>query len=335
MVLAVPEPVLLASEVLAEFLAKPLGERLKDKILGTPEERALEAVCRSAVERAMREAEHEGVSPTAIAESLDLFIRMIQQMPAEELPVLAPPPDEMATAIQRWRTAAEALGFDPDTMPASFDVVVGRLLMVLPEEFADAAERHGSPLFGRVVMANLDRLQTGLAGLASARVAALRLSAPVAKAFGDAYDTCRLTGRAFLRADLLLALLKIDGGAATACFDKLGAGQATALRQQLSRYLAGPDAASAGTFRAFDWSEQPDMAQARRIAADAQLPVVTDACVLLALLAGSSLTVAELRANLGPRFSRLRTAAAEALTGPNAVPTPRGVLGDWGRTDDH
>jgi hypothetical protein len=333
MVTGMTELVLLVAKGLAEYLAKPLGERLRDRILGTPDERALEAVCRKAVERAMQEAEREGVSATAVAESLDLFTRLLRQMPAEELPVLAPPPDEMATVVQRWRVAAGALGFDPDTMPASFDLVVGGLLVALPDEFADAGERHGSPLFGRVVLANMDRLQTGLAGLAGASVSALRLSTDVEEALGACYAACRATDRAFLRADLLLVLLKIPGGAATACFDKLGTGQAAAIRQQLSRYLAGLDPSSAGAFSSFDWSLQPEIARGRRIAANAGLPVVTDACVLLALLEGSSGTAAELRERLGPRFSRLRAAAAGALKRPDTVATPRGVLGDWGKPD--
>lgn len=335
MVIGVTELVLLAAKSLAGFLAKPLGERLRDKILGTPDERALEAVCQKAVDRAMREAEGQGVSAAAAAESLDLFTRLLRQLPASGLPVLAPLPEEMETAIQQWRTAAETLGFDPDTMPASFDVVVGRLLVALPNEFADAAERHNSPLFGRVVLANLDRLQAGLTSLTAARVSALVLSAPLVEALSAAYDVCRATGRGFLRADLLLALLNIPGGTAAACFDELGTGQAAAVREQLSRYLARLDPASAGTFRAFDWSEQPDIARARRIAADAGLPVVGDACVLLALLEGSSRTVAELRERLGPRFSRLRAAAAEALKRPENIATPRGVLGDWGLHDGH
>jgi hypothetical protein len=315
-----------AAGSLAEVLLTPVVGNVKTRLTGDSQEREVEAICRRAIEQAVRETVATDAIPKEQVElSIWLFKDLILSFPVSELAVVPSSPETLDAWLQKWRAAADAQGKDRSTWPGGFDAVVRRLIQILPNEFAKAGARSGSPVFPAVVMANLGLLRAHLSILLETQCAMVPLSAPLDLALRTAYNRCSRTDRAFSRAHLLQALLTIRGGAATAAFEAVGPGEAHEVSSQLARYISGPD--SPRPFKSFDWSQQADITEARRIAVRENIGLVTDACVLVAVLEGSSRTIGQLKERLGQkRFTRLNTAARSLLINSPPPETPGRIL---------
>jgi hypothetical protein len=327
---------------LARILVGPVGTRVGTAVLGPAQIRALEKACRAAVERAVDDVREEGATKEEADHVLGLLHALVAEVELDDLPLLPAMPHsdpaagahrETASAVARWRAAAERLGQNPDTFPTGFEHLIERLLAHIPEEVAEAAAATNSALFPGVVLTRLERLDNSLHSLGAAVHTAIEqlppLAEPLHQALDAAREVCRASQRAFVTPDLLLALLALPHGRAAACFDSTRPALAATVRAMLQRYLATTEL---GAFHPFDWAERADVRHARRCAARHRAPVVSDAHLLLGVLEGGSATARQLAEWLGADYDRLRTAATAAAR--NAQPLPAGTPGIvFGKSD--
>ncbi|MBL1104553.1 hypothetical protein JK361_08075 [Streptomyces sp. 5-8] len=336
---------------LARALLGPVGARIGRVVLGPAERRALEKACRAALERAVGDLREEGATREEADHVLGLLQRLMEEVEPEDMPLFAPlrapdpsvaaahagtggepgaPDTERTGAVLVWRQAAERAGQDPDTFPMAFDHLVERLFTHMRAEVTEAAATLGSPLFPRVVLTRLERLDTSFRALVAAVHTAaaplIPLAEPLRQALDTAREVCRTSRRAFVTPDLLLALLSIPYGRTAACFDSVRPALADTVRHMLQRYLTTTEF---GPFHPFDWAERADVQHARGQAARDGAPVVSDAHLLLGVLEGESATNLQLARWLGPDHGKLRRAALAAARGaPPAAGTPGTVFGD-------
>lgn len=310
------------------MLAGPVGTKMGERVLGPAERRAVERACRAAVERAVRDLREDGLGTEDADHLLSLLERLAEEIGSDE--VMADGSPVELDVIQRWREAATRLGQDPDTFPVAFDRLIERILVRIPEEIEEMAGASGSPLFPRLVISRLGRLDSALNALASPaqqRVLSLPpLAEPLRHELDEVRERCRMTGRALITPDILLLLLSLPFGRTAACFAAVRTGLDSTVQHMLHSYLA---TARPGPFRPFDWSERPDVLRARQLAAADDAAVVTDAHLLLGILDAGSTTSRQLVAWLGQDYDRLRSAAEAAAQGPHASPgtTPGVVFG--------
>jgi hypothetical protein len=320
------ELVSLVAGSLADVLLGPVFDEMKRRVAGSAEHREVQSICRKALERAVRGSETSGgVAEVDVSASLALFHDFLLSLPMDAFPVIAPDPADVQARLDEWRVAADADGKDRDTWPMGFDVVVRRLFAFLPEEFEAAGRRPGTAVFPTVVLENLGLLRARVGALLAGQANALPLASPLAESLEAARLRCVTADRAFSRADLLYALLAIKGGTASAALDAASPGEAAEVRNQLGRYFAGPMAPH--PFVSFDVKELPDLAEAGRIAIAEGLPRVSDACAFLAVMGGTSQTIAQLKHRLGPaRLQRAIAIATKRLGNEGPSPTPGRII---------
>ncbi|GAA3148295.1 hypothetical protein [Streptomyces echinatus] len=340
---------------LVRLLLGPVGNRLGRVVLGPAERRALEKACRTALERAVDDVREEGATREEADHVLGLLQRLVEEADPDDIPLLAPPGDpdpapahpgagaepgapvgDRSGALLIWRQAAERAGLDPDTFPMAFDHLIERLFVHIRAEVTQAAAAIDSPLFPRVVLTRLERLDTSFQALAAAvhggAAPLIPLAEPLRQALDTARDVCRTSQRAFVTPDLLLALLSVPYGRTAACFDSVRPALADTVRRMLQRYLTTTEF---GPFRPFDWAERADVQHARGQAARDMAPVVSDAHLLLGVLEGDSATNRQLAGWLGPDHDKLRGAALSAARNARSgsLGTPGIVFGGDGDGD--
>ncbi|MEV7003307.1 hypothetical protein AB0N62_37350 [Streptomyces sp. NPDC093982] len=327
---------------LARILVGPVGTRIGTAVFGPAQIRALEKACRAAVERAVDDIREEGATEEEADHILGLLHDLVAEVELDDLPLLPAVPHTdpaagahqgTAGAVARWRAAAERLGQDPDTFPTGFEHLIERLLALVPEKVAEAAVATDSALFPPVVLTRLERLDDSLQSLGTAVHTATAplppLAEPLHRALDAAREVCRASQRAFVTPDLLLALLGLPYGSATACFDSVRPALAATVREMLQRYAATTEF---GPFHPFDWAERADVQHARQFAARDRAPVVSDAHLLLGVLEGGSATSRQLAEWLGDGYDRLRTVTTAAARSAQPYPaaTPGIIFGKGG-----
>ena len=210
------------------------------------------------------------------------------------------------------------------------------MLRRIPQECARVAGQDGNALFGRLVIANLERLRGDVAVI-SGQVNNDRLSrflpieAAVLRNLEDARLKCQVADREFYTPDLLLALIEIPGGRVARCFELVQKGLGEDIRRRLRHYADSLRADAAGPYRVFDWTERPDVQRAQLLAWQAGASALSDLDLLLGVLDSSSKTRGELEVEFGPVVPRLRQAAAQMRKVDIRPATPGRILGGDGR----
>jgi hypothetical protein len=90
---------------LATALGKPLARGALNAVLGTPEQRALNKACRTAVERVVEEADATGMTDDEVKHALALVERLVQARKPDGVPVL----DVEAESIRTRAAAGQRL----------------------------------------------------------------------------------------------------------------------------------------------------------------------------------------------------------------------------------
>jgi hypothetical protein len=315
---------------LAVVLGKTVGRRIADGVLGSPEQRQLDAACAAAVGRVVENMTKAGSEDPETAHALTLVERLVQARRPDGLPVLQVEPDEVWTALQEWRSSADDIGFDLATFPLGFDAVIEGLLTAIPDECTRAARRSGSPLFNQVVISNLERLRAEVLALSpqvgDGRLARLTpIAAAVRASLDDARLNCEMTDRKFYTPDLLLGLLQTPESRVIRCFNMALPGLGEDVRQQLQHYVSALNRESAGPYIPFDWMEREEVRHAQMLAWEAGAGAVTEVHLLLGFLETESNTREQLASMVD--LERLRDCAMtlqQASPGPG---TPGAVLG--------
>ena len=323
-----PEPLSIATTVgsrLAAALARPLGAKLKDGVLGTAEERAIRKACADAVQEVVLKLSVT-MDEGQVAHVLSVLDDALEFPPAGGLPLLEGRDD--GEAVEAWRKAFFAGGGDVETLPFAFGTFVEELLLTLPVKLRTEAKRHGSPLFEHLAVTDLERLRHGAADV---RAAMVPLAAELRRALDASYAVCRATNSPYHSPHLLLALLDVRDGDIQACFDHTQPGLGDQIRDRLTRYVAGFNERTGDGFVEFAWIERDDIRHAQRLAAELESPVVTAPLLLAALLDMPSNTANQLRAWLSPeRYDELRANALAARRLSRPAATPGEVFGEPG-----
>ncbi len=232
-----------------------------DKLLGTPQQRAIHAACEAAVERAVHDVSAAGASEEDIVHALALTQRLVGLRDLVDLKAAGS--TRQRVPLAEWQQRFDELGYDPQTFPVSFEQLVDRITVYLQEELRAHARDRGSPLFGSAVLDDLDvvistvrEIARVFQGWSVARL--LPLSAAVKSALDGQRGHCEAIGRPFFTPDLLLALLTMPGRVAQ-CFDEAEPASAGRVRSQLLFYTARLPAGTAGGFVPFDWVEREDV----------------------------------------------------------------------------
>lgn len=148
---------------IAGSAAKLLGGTIRDVVLGSKEQKAVEKAVLAAIERAVAEASGQGLSPQVAAHIVSLFERLfLEQVRSDSGAVGRHDPE---SAIRYLRQDAEATGWDLETLPVEFPKVVGCIIEYIPEELRREARRPESPLYNRVTVEALSALQYQLASV--------------------------------------------------------------------------------------------------------------------------------------------------------------------------
>jgi Clp amino terminal domain, pathogenicity island component len=283
---------------MAFALAVPLQQRLKDRVVGPAEQRALEHACLDALDEAVR-ALAPDVDEADITHALSLFGEALAAGRALDLALAET--SVAGDASSTWRRAFERLGYDVDTLPIELAAFIAELQQVLPETLRRHASAPGSPLFGIVVLSDLSRLGHDLdsidARLGRGVAALIPLAAHLRSALDQARDACRVTDTPFYTPHLLLALIDAPDAIASDCLDARRPGLADDLRARLVRYVTTVEFESG--FIAFHWTEREDIRAAQRLAANVGSPAVETGLLLAAVLETPSNTQQQLRELLG------------------------------------
>jgi Clp amino terminal domain, pathogenicity island component len=330
----VPDPLTIASSIagrLAGMLVGPLVRRLRDRAIGTAEERAVERVCREAVDEVVRKLSGEcseieivhvlGLLDDALATRTDLMIPVAESLAEGGGPDV-------------WRRAFDDFGYASETLPMAFGAFVEELLTVLPARLRAAAARHDSPLFERIAVTDLGWLRQDATDLRAALVRrivapAVPLAAELEAALDSSYAACRATKTKYYTPHLLLALLDLRDGVVRMCFERVEGGLAADIRTRLAAYVSNAGHATPEPFAEFRWVERDDIGCAQRLAAEAGSPVVTSPLLLAAVLETPSGTQQQLLQLLGPqRFEELRARALAADSVAAPAVTPGNIFGE-------
>jgi hypothetical protein len=295
---------------------KPLGEKARDFVLGSPEEVATERAIRTAITRAVDEASGQGLSREMAQHVLEMLEHLfVRQYPGGSTVINASDPE---AALRYWRDAAEAAGWDLATFPLHFPVVVRYILEYIPEALRDEASKHDSPLFNQNMVTALTDLEACLDAILATSGIALSVVIPVAKPLRRKLDTAvqaaRSVDQAFVTPHLLLELIRSRESPTSHVLDYTRQGLAKEIEEILSAYLA---TARLGKFVDLDWRERPEVQAARVTAARQASPVVTEGHLLVGILETPSNTQKQLVEWLG---AELVGKAREAALGLHDVP---------------
>jgi hypothetical protein len=311
------------SGALAGQLGALLGRKAKDALLGTADQRALDAACRAAMRRAVEES---SLSREDLEHALGLLEHLVREHGSDKLPLLdtAEPPD--AATLRRWRGVAIDIGQAPETFPVSFDVLVERLLRLIPEEISRTASAPDSPLFPKVAIARLEQLGANIAALSSTMgdgglARFVPLADPLERDLAEALNNCEVAGRRFVTPNLLLAIVSAPLGQVATCLAAVRSGLAQEVLALLRRYVI---TVPVGEFVPFDWRERADVQRAQQLAWAANVPVVTHLFLFRGVLDVPSNTRNQLSEMLGQQdFVRLGDLARDRshARGPQP-PTP-------------
>jgi hypothetical protein len=316
---------------LVSALGRPLARGAVNAVLGTPEQRALNKACRTAVERVVEEAGATGMTDDEVKHALALVERLVQARQPDGVPVLDVEAESIPAAVLSWREAANDIGLDASTFPQGFDRIVEGLLRSIPDECRKAAKRPSNPLFAHVVIANLERLHAEVVAI-SQLIGDHRLTrlVPIAgdlrHALNDARLKCRMADRAFYTPDVLLALLEMPEGRVTRCFEAVRNGLGQEIDLRLRGYAAGLTRDAAGPYVDFDWTERDDVRRAQQLAWQDGASTVNDAYLLLGVLDTPSNTQRQLANLLGSDSERLRDAVLRLRKEPGRSGTPGTIL---------
>ena len=278
---------------------KPLGKKIRDIVLGPPEQAAIEKAIRTAIGRAVDEVRDQGLDQEMVQHVLLMFELLFLRQYRDNPGAITQANDDVA--LRYWRQAAEAAGCDLATFPLHFSQVVERILEYLPEILREEAAKPESPLFNRMTVTALTDLEARLTAVLEMSATALSCTVPLAeplrRTLDGALQTARATDRVFVTPDLLLALLRQPHSLTRDIFDYTRQGLATEIEDMLSSYLAS---APLARFADFDWRERGDVRAAQVVATRQGSPVVTEGHLLIGILETPSNTQRQLLAWLGP-----------------------------------
>jgi Clp amino terminal domain, pathogenicity island component len=312
---------------LAGPTVKPVGKKLRDVVLGPPEQTATEQIIRTAIGRAVDEVRDQGLDQEMVRHVLLMFEHLFMRQYRDNADAITQANNEVA--LLYWRQAAEAAGWDLATFPLHFPQVVERILEHLRVVLREEAGKPESPLFNRMTVTALTELEARVAAVletsATALARAVPLAEPLRRTLDGALHTARATDRAFFTPHLLLALLRQPDSLTGEIFNHTQRGLAKKIEDRLSAYLAGTPL---GRFADFDWRERGDVRAAQVAAVRQGSPVVTEAHLLIGILETPSNTRRQLVAWLGPELAgkakeaALRLQSAAARTGTPGVVFP-------------
>jgi len=306
----VPEPGAAATvfgRLLATMVVDPLLRRTRGRVIGAPERVRLERLCAEVLDEVVRDSVGD--------EHADHVLSVLQRaFDATEQERLA-----LDAVEDRLRVFMD-MGGDPETLPVDLDLLLGRVLTLLPERIRTDAVKPESPLFRWVTVEQLDILGKQIAK-------AVPLDPALRRRLDGARDDCRARDVRFRTPHLLLALLE-GSSAGQRCFDAVSSGMAEKLMSELKKYV---ECGSFENYAEFSWSQDPTIREARFLAMQEGVEQVSDVHVLLALLKADppSTTVADLRRTLGPeKFAELVAGVEAAPRKVRRTATPGPVLDD-------
>jgi hypothetical protein len=145
---------------LASAVFNAAAPRLKRRVIGSDEERALRKAFQAAFAASLDEIliAQDSVSPELVEPQLEQFFSDPQVSAAiAEVAVSHRRPDVESLVGQLW-----TLGLDPSTFPVDVATVIDRLTIHLTDELRKHAARHDSALFNEVALAELNTIRQQL-----------------------------------------------------------------------------------------------------------------------------------------------------------------------------
>jgi Clp amino terminal domain, pathogenicity island component len=311
---------------LLEPVLRPVGEKVRNVVLGAPEQTSADKVIHQAISRAVEDMREQGLNEEMVRHVISMLEYLF--MHQNHQGISAFDHSDEAHTIRYWRDAADAAGWDLVTFPLYFPDVVGKILEYLPDLLRDEAGTPGSPLFNRMTTADLAKIRAQLDGAIDFSKQAMTwnipISAPLLRTMNGALLAAQASDRTFVTPHLLLALLRKRGSLTSEIFESARQGLAAEITQILSHYIAG---AHLGRFAEFDWLERRDVQAAQVVAARQGVPVIIEGHLLVAILETPSNTQRQLVEWLGADLtSKTRAIALETKSNAARIGTPGKVF---------
>jgi len=312
----------------ARSAARPVGAKVRDYVLGAPEEAAISRALRAAIDAAVAPTGDRELDRDTVGHVLAMLEQLFQQQYFADAKAIDQPDRE--TALAYWHAAAEAAGWDLATFPLYFPWIVGRILDVLPEKLRIEAAKPDSPVTNYVVVSALRDLELSLTSVLYTGAAALTylipVSQPLRRTLDQAVRSARLADHAFVTPYVFLAILRAPDSLVPDILDLAHQGLAAEIGEILSRYVAQ---AKLGPFVELDWREREDVQAARLAALRHGAPVVSEAHLLIGILEAPSNTQRQLVAWFGAeRTAAVKEAARSAQGAAVRLRTPGRIFPD-------
>jgi hypothetical protein len=297
---------------LLEPVLGPVGEKVRDVMLGPPERTAADRAIHQAIGQAVTDMRGQGLDEEMVRHVISMLEYLFMRQGHQNVNAF----DQSAETykIQYWRDAANAAGWDLATFPLYFPDVVSKILEYLPDLLLREAGNPGSPLFNRMTTTALTEIKSRLTEAIhfsnQAMTWNIPISAPLLRTMNGALLAAQASDRAFVTPHLLLALLGKRSSVTSEIFESARQGLASEITGILTRYIAS---ARLGPFAEFDWLERRDVQAAQVVAARQGVPVIIEGHLLVGILETPSNTQRQLVDWLGADLaSRARAVALEA-----------------------
>lgn len=289
-----------AAKPLVAALMKPVTGAAFDAVLGSKDRRAIEKAIGRAVDRAEGDFRGDGASAEVASDLFDRVTRLVASYGPDDFTGTLRDPDPTIDRLVWWQEAAEASGWDLETLPLPMEAILTRTLANLAEELQEAAAKPDSPVFNRLVLeqvgAMYESFQLFVAQAHAASVVTIPLSGQLLRSLMFVKDAAAEQDQAVYTAHTLLAFLRSPTSTVVRCLEDVRPGLGKQILGQLEAFVGGD---GLGTFEDFDWSERTEVRGAQRLALMDGSLMVNECHLMLAILEAESKTARELRRLLG------------------------------------